>query len=106
MQSNPSEGPVELRPLVGEAEHVSKTFGETRALIDVSLDVSAGECHGLVGRNGAGKSTLVSLLTGISRPDHGSIRPAGEAAPGLAYRGAWLEKGARGFPPSMMVPTL
>jgi simple sugar transport system ATP-binding protein len=106
MQGNPSEGPVERRPLVGEAEHVSKTFGETRALIDVSLGVWAGECHGLVGRNGAGKSTLVSLLTGLSRPDHGSIRLAGEPAPGLADRGAWLEKVACVYQRSMMVPPL
>jgi simple sugar transport system ATP-binding protein len=106
MQGNPSEGPVERRPLVGEAEHVSKTFGETQALIDVSLGVWAGECHGLVGRNGAGKSTLVSLLTGLSRPDHGSIRLAGEPAPGLADRGAWLEKVACVYQRSMMVPPL
>jgi simple sugar transport system ATP-binding protein len=106
MQGNPSEGPVERRPLVGEAEHISKTFGETRALIDVSLGVWAGECHGLVGRNGAGKSTLVSLLTGLSRPDHGSIRLAGETAPGLADRGAWLEKVACVYQRSMMVPPL
>jgi simple sugar transport system ATP-binding protein len=106
MQGNPSEGPVERRPLVGEAEHVSKTFGETRALIDVSLGVWAGECHGLVGRNGAGKSTLVSLLTGLRRPDHGSIRLAGEPAPGLADRSAWLEKVACVYQRSMMVPPL
>ncbi len=106
MQGNPSEGPVEHRPLVGEVERVSKTFGETRALIDVSLGVSAGECHGLVGRNGAGKSTLVSLMTGLSRPDHGTIRLAGESAPGLADRSAWLEKVACVYQRSMVVPPL
>ncbi len=106
MQGNPSEGPVEHRPLVGEAERVSKTFGETRALIDVSLGVWAGECHGLVGRNGAGKSTLVSLMTGLSRPDHGTIRLSGEPAPGLADRGAWLEKVACVYQRSMVVPPL
>jgi simple sugar transport system ATP-binding protein len=106
MQGNPSEGPVEHRPLVGETEGVSKTFGETRALIDVSLGVRAGECHGLVGRNGAGKSTLVSLMTGLSRPDHGAIRLAGESAPGPADRGAWLEKVACVYQRSMVVPPL
>src|SRR4029077_16890042 len=75
---------------VGEALDVSKTFGETHALVDVSLGVLPGECHGLVGRNGAGKSTLVALLTGLDRPDKGSIRLGGEAAPALADRGAWL----------------
>src|SRR5216683_937799 len=92
MQGNPSEGPVEHRPLVGEVERVSKTFGETRALIDVSLGVSAGECHGLVGRNGAGKSTLVSLMTGLSRPDHGTIRWPGNPHPGSPNEAAGLER--------------
>ena len=99
-------GPVDNRPPAGEAEHVSKTFGETRALIDVSLAVRDGECHGLVGRNGAGKSTLVSLLTGLTRPDHGAIRLGGEPAPGLADRGAWLERVACVYQKSMVVPPL
>jgi simple sugar transport system ATP-binding protein len=57
--------PAEVRLPVGGAQGVWKTFGETQALRDVSLDVKAGECHGLVGRNGAGKSTLVAILTGL-----------------------------------------
>src|ERR1700736_4772245 len=106
MQSSSSGGQaVGLSP-VGEAENVSKTFGETRALVDVSLSVAPGECHGLVGRNGAGKSTLVALLTGLAKPDHGSIRLAGGRAPGLADRGAWLEKVACVYQRSMVVPTL
>src|SRR5712664_3934363 len=92
MQRDSSTGPASVPAPVGEADHVSKSFGETRALVDVSLNVLPGECHGLVGRNGAGKSTLVSLLTGLSRPDHGSVRLAGQAAPGLADRGGWLER--------------
>jgi simple sugar transport system ATP-binding protein len=91
---------------VGEAEHVSKSFGETRALVDVSLSVRAGESHGLVGRNGAGKSTLVSLLTGLSRPDRGVVRLAGEPTPSLADRGAWLARVACVYQRSMVVPTL
>ncbi len=49
-----------------------KTFGATRALIDVSFDVQAGEIHGLVGRNGSGKSTLIKVLSGYHVPDPGS----------------------------------
>ena len=97
---------VITRSPVGEVEQVSKTFGETRALKDVSLMVHGRECHGLVGRNGAGKSTLVSLLTGLTRPDHGSIRLGGEPAPGLADRGAWLERVACVYQKSMVVPPL
>jgi len=106
MQRNSSTGPVESPAPVGEAENVSKSFGETKALIDVSLNVFPGECHGLVGRNGAGKSTLVSLLTGLSRPDRGSIRLAGQPSPNLADRGAWLAKVACVYQRSMVVPPL
>jgi ribose transport system ATP-binding protein len=51
---------------------LSKTFGATRALNKVSLDVSAGEIHGLVGQNGSGKSTLIKVLAGYYEPDAGS----------------------------------
>jgi simple sugar transport system ATP-binding protein len=106
MQRFSSTGPATSPAPVGEAENVSKTFGETRALVDVSLAVNAGECHALVGRNGAGKSTLVSLFTGLARPDRGSIRLAGEPAPGLADRGAWLARVACVYQKSMVVPPL
>jgi ribose transport system ATP-binding protein len=51
---------------------LSKTFGGTRALSKVSLDVLAGEIHGLVGQNGSGKSTLIKVLAGYYEPDTGS----------------------------------
>lgn len=106
MEADSSRGAAERQPPVGEAESVSKTFGETRALIDVSLNVFPGECHGLVGRNGAGKSTLVSLLTGLSRPDRGAIRLAGQPAPSLADRSGWLARVACVYQKSMVVPPL
>ena len=101
-----STGPATTPVPVGEAQTVSKSFGQTRALVDVSLDVQAGECHALVGRNGAGKSTLVSLLTGLSRPDAGAIRLAGEPAPAPADRAAWLKRVACVYQRSMVVPPL
>jgi simple sugar transport system ATP-binding protein len=91
---------------VARAENVSKTFGETRALHDVSLEVFAGECHGLVGRNGAGKSTLVSLLTGLDRPDQGSLELEGAAVPSIADRAVWQRKVACVYQKSMVVPSL
>ncbi|HSS61677.1 MAG TPA: sugar ABC transporter ATP-binding protein [Candidatus Limnocylindrales bacterium] len=106
MQRLSSTGPASKPVTVGEADNVSKSFGETRALVDASLTVNAGECHALVGRNGAGKSTLVSLFTGLSRPDRGSIRLAGQPAPGLADRGAWLARVACVYQRSMVVPPL
>jgi len=58
------------RPLL-EMRHISKTFGATRALQDVSLTVHAGELHALMGENGAGKSTLMKVLSGAYWPDPG-----------------------------------
>jgi rhamnose transport system ATP-binding protein len=52
---------------------ISKRFGATQALDDVSLDLYSGEVHTLLGENGAGKSTLIKIMTGIYPPDHGEI---------------------------------
>jgi ABC-type uncharacterized transport system ATPase subunit len=54
-------------------EHVSKTFGETLAVDDVSLHVSPGEIVGLVGENGAGKTTLMRIIAGEIAPDRGTV---------------------------------
>ncbi|MEA3162867.1 MAG: ribose transport system ATP-binding protein, partial [Verrucomicrobiota bacterium] len=51
---------------------LSKTFGATRALKKVSLEIWPGEIHGLVGQNGSGKSTLIKILAGFYEPDAGS----------------------------------
>src|SRR5258708_36757369 len=71
--------PAAPRPSVGAAHSVWKAFGETQALRDVSLDVEAGECHGLGGRNGAGKATLVAVPHGLFRPARGPVPPGGGA---------------------------
>ena len=94
------------RPSVGVAQGIWKAFGETRALRDVSLEVEAGECHGLVGRNGAGKSTLVAIFTGLLRPDRGFVRLGAEVAPTLADRAAWQRQVACVYQKSMVVPGL
>ncbi len=52
---------------------VKKAFGATLALAGVSLDVSAGEVHAVIGENGAGKSTLMGILGGALVPDSGTI---------------------------------
>ncbi len=52
---------------------VEKSFGATRALRGVSLEVGPGEVLALIGENGAGKSTLMKILSGAYRPDAGSI---------------------------------
>jgi ABC-type sugar transport system ATPase subunit len=69
---------------------VNKSFGSTQALIDLSLQGSAGSVHAITGENGAGKSTLMNLLAGVHQPDSGEIRLRGQAVsiqtPGQARR--------------------
>ncbi|WP_345537660.1 sugar ABC transporter ATP-binding protein [Phytohabitans rumicis] len=57
---------------------VRKSFGAVHALIDVHLELYAGEAHALVGENGAGKSTLVKVLAGVHAPDAGTVTLDGE----------------------------
>jgi rhamnose transport system ATP-binding protein len=56
-----------------ELRQISKSFGATAALADITMDLRAGEIHALVGENGAGKSTLVKILGGVHAPDAGVI---------------------------------
>jgi len=56
-----------------EMKNVTKSFGKFKALDDLSMTVPKGSVYGLVGPNGAGKSTAIRLMTGIYRPDSGSI---------------------------------
>ena len=56
-----------------ELKNVTKTFGTFKALDNLSLTVPRGAVYGLVGPNGAGKSTAIRHMTGIYRPDSGSV---------------------------------
>ena len=75
-----------------EARAIEKRFGGVVALDRASLSVQEGEILGLIGPNGAGKSTFFDVLTGVQRPDRGTIRLFGEDVTGrpaheLARRG-------------------
>ena len=85
---------------------MKKRFGSTVALDDVHVRVMPRTTHALVGRNGAGKSTLVSILTGLQRPDTGTICFAGEPAPPLSDRDAWRQRVACVYQKSTIIPTL
>jgi len=69
--------PSRIAPAI-TLEGISKSFPGVRALSEVSLTLYPGSVTALVGENGAGKSTLVKILTGIYKPDGGSIRINGE----------------------------
>ncbi|WP_442220658.1 sugar ABC transporter ATP-binding protein [Rhizobium sp. 2YAF20] len=62
-----------------EFRSITKTFGGTQALCDVSIDLRQGEILALLGENGAGKSTLIKTLAGIYKPDTGDILFRGES---------------------------
>ncbi len=59
-------------------QNISKSFGGVQALIDVHMEVQAGEVHALLGENGAGKSTLIKTMTGVHQPNSGEIYLRGE----------------------------
>jgi len=60
-----------------EVEHLTRDFGDFRAVDDLSFQVRRGEVFGFLGPNGAGKSTTIHLLTGLLQPTAGSGRVAG-----------------------------
>jgi ABC-2 type transport system ATP-binding protein len=61
-----------------EVTGLGKTFGSTRALAGVTLQVREGEIFGLLGPNGAGKTTLLSIVSGLLEPDGGSVLLLGQ----------------------------
>ncbi|HEY6249551.1 MAG TPA: heme ABC exporter ATP-binding protein CcmA, partial [Candidatus Angelobacter sp.] len=61
-----------------QVQNVSKIYGRTAVLRDVSLQLEAGRFYVLRGENGAGKSTLMRIVAGLSRPTHGSVQIFGQ----------------------------
>ena len=54
-------------------EHLSKRYGESKVVEDLSFTIAAGECLGVIGPNGAGKTTTIRMCLGLSTPDAGQI---------------------------------
>ena len=60
-----------------EIAHLSKSFGETHAVVDVSFAVERGEIFGLLGPNGAGKTTTIRVMLDVFKPDQGTVSVLG-----------------------------
>jgi ABC-2 type transport system ATP-binding protein len=60
-----------------EVVHLTKRYGPTLAVSDVSFDVQKGEILGFLGPNGAGKTTTMRVITGYLPPSEGRVRVAG-----------------------------
>lgn len=77
-----------------EAQKLTKIFDGKKALNGVDIKINSGSIYGLVGSNGSGKSTLLRLISGIYKPDGGSITIDGnsvfnnaEIKAGISYLG-------------------
>jgi ABC-2 type transport system ATP-binding protein len=81
-----------------EVEHLTKRFGATTAVDDLSFTVHPGTVTGFLGPNGAGKSTAMRVIAGLARPTSGTTRvngrPVAEHAAPLAEIGTLLSEGA------------
>jgi ABC-2 type transport system ATP-binding protein len=64
-------------PIAIKVSHLRKTYGDVKAVEDVSFEVSEGEIFGMLGPNGAGKTTTVECITGLRHPDGGAISVLG-----------------------------
>jgi lipooligosaccharide transport system ATP-binding protein len=64
-----------------EARNLSKRYGDTAVVDDLSFRIDGGECLGVIGPNGAGKTTTVRMCLGLTAPDQGSITALGLAMP-------------------------
>jgi lipooligosaccharide transport system ATP-binding protein len=60
-----------------EAAGLTKRYGDSTVVNDVSFEIARGECLGVIGPNGAGKTTTIRMCLGLTVPDHGSIKALG-----------------------------
>jgi D-methionine transport system ATP-binding protein len=73
-------------PNIIEVANLSRRFGATAAVEDISFTQAEGSVLGIIGRSGAGKSTLLRCLNGLERPDAGTVTIGGEVITGLPER--------------------
>jgi branched-chain amino acid transport system permease protein len=71
------------KPLL-EIRGLRKSFGGIQAVRGIDFDIMPGSIVGIIGPNGSGKTTFFNLITGLTRPDGGKVRLAGEDVTGLS----------------------
>lgn len=78
---------------------VSRSFDDLKVLFDVSMNVGAGEIHGLIGPNGIGKTTLLRIMAGLTDPTAGEVRILGgdPKTTSIRRRIGWIPGGDRTF---------
>ena len=89
-----------------ELTNINKSFGGLKVLADVSFDVDEGEIVGLIGPNGAGKTTIFNVITGIYRPQAGSIKYQDKNIVGIKPHRICRQGIARTFQLVRVFPTL
>lgn len=72
-----------------EVSHLTKYYGKSRGIVDVSFDVQEGEIFGFIGPNGAGKSTTIRLLLSLIHPTSGSAKVFGR---NVVTDGPWIRR--------------
>jgi len=88
-------GPTIDGPPAIEIEHLTVSYGQVAALLDISVAIGAGQLVGIIGPNGSGKSTLVKAILGFLRPDIGRVRIFGQPLERATGRVAYVpQRGA------------
>ncbi len=70
---------IKMKDVILKLEGMKKSFGPTKAVCDVSMELHKGQVLALIGENGSGKSTLMSMVTGNLKPDGGTMQLRGKA---------------------------
>ncbi len=65
-------------------DHLSKHYGETKVVDDLSFEIAPGECLGVIGPNGAGKTTTIRMCLGLTAPDQGTVQYFPQHSDGVA----------------------
>jgi branched-chain amino acid transport system ATP-binding protein len=86
-------------------DRLRKSFGGLVVTDDLSLDIMPGELHAVIGPNGAGKTTLINQISGLLRPDAGSIVFAGRDITALPVHARAMLGLARSFQLTSIIPT-